>query len=301
MKKRQTVVCGILAAVLALAFTACPGPDQSPPPPPPPPPTDFVRVGGGTFQMGSPEGTPNSQANERPVRSVTVSGFYMSRFQVTQGEWYDVMGARPSWFTGVNWRNLPVEQVSWYDAIVFSNRLSIQSGLTPAYSIGGSTNPDDWGPVPYWDDWDILAIWDAVEIVPGSTGYRLPTEAQWEFAARGGIVCQGNYTFSGSNTAADVAWYRDNSGNRTHEVGTRQPNALGLYDMSGNVWEWVWDWFGPYPNAAQTNPTGPAASDARVFRGGSWFSAPGNARSAFRDYVNPDFRFTAIGFRVVRP
>ena len=269
--------------------------------------TNFVRVEGGTFQMGSCPISPVT-----PIRDVTVSGFYMSRFQVTQGELYDVMGTRPSLFTGetdwsgnpvtgINWRNLPVEQVSWYDALVFSNRLSIARGLTPAYSIGGSTNPDDWGPVP--TSWN--TTWNAVTIVAGSTGYRLPTEAQWEFAARGGIVCNGNYTFSGSNTADEVAWYGywdgGNSGGRTHEVGTRQPNALGLYDMSGNVWEWVWDWFGTYPDYPETDPTGASSGFNRVLRGGSWADLGWFARSAFRLYVDPSSRYIDVGFRLVRP
>jgi len=266
-------------------------------------PANFVRVPGGTFLMGSAEGTPNSQANERPVRVVTVSPFYMSRFPVTQGEWFDVMGSNPSHFqgarvlAGVNWRNLPVENVSWYDALVFSNRLSIARGLTPAYSIRGSTNPDDWGPVPTGGN----ATWNAVTVVSGSTGYRLPTEAQWEFAARGGHGSPGNFTFSGSNTAAEVAWHNANSGNRTREVGTLRPNALGLYDMSGNASEWVWDWFGNYPSVAQTDPVGASSGSLRVRRGGSWLGSAGDVRSAFRDWSAPFLRSDSFGFRLVRP
>jgi len=287
---------GLAADVRTVALIAGAGPN----------PADFVAVPGGTFLMGSPEGTPNSYANERPVRAVTVSGFSMGRFQVTQGEWYDIMGSNPSYFhsghsaivaADVNWRNLPVERVSWYDALVFSNRLSIARGLTPAYSIGGSTNPADWGPVP--TTWN--ATWNAVVVVPGSTGYRLPTEAQWEFAARGGHGSPGNFTFSGSNVAAEVAWHWENSGGRTREVGTLAPNALGLYDMSGNVWEWVWDRFGAYPSFAQTDPAGPAAGGYRVIRGGCWSHSSGYARSAVRLSFNPDSRSINFGFRVVRP
>ena len=257
----------------------------------------FVRIEGGTFLMGSPASTPNSDANERPVRQVTVSGFYMSRFQVTQGEWYEVMhhlpggvGAgtrRPGFFNGTNvsgggtatptfdWRNLPVERVSWFEAVEFANRLSVSRGLTPAYTISGTT-----------------VTWNRQ-----ANGYRLPTEAEWEFAARGGIVCHGNFTFSGSNIAAEVAWHSTNSGSRTREVGTLKPNALGLYDMSGNVWEWVWDCHGTYPNIARTNPVGAYS----VARGGSWAGPAAAARSVVREGLIPSYQSLALGFRLVRP
>jgi len=239
----------------------------------------FVRVDGGTFLMGTPEG---GEENERPVRSVTVSGFYMSRFPVTQREWFEVMGKNPSYFKG---DKLPVETVSWFDAIEYANEKSRRAGLTLAYTIKKG-----------WFGKDVT--WNRA-----ANGYRLPTEAEWEFAARGGHGSPGNFTYSGSNNIDEVAWHEGNSAGSTQEVGSKMPNALGLYDMSGNMCEWCWDWFSPYPSVNETDPAGPAAGEdyTRVARGGSWDDTPDYARSAFRHDEFPDNRYSFLGFRVVRP
>ena len=131
--------------------------------------------------------------------------------------------------------------------------------------------------------------------------FNMPSDSKWDFAARGGIVCQGNFVFSGSNTAAEVGWYWGNSGGRTYEVGTLQANALGLYDMSGNVWEWVWDWWGSYTNEPKTDPTGASSGSNRVGRGGCWGSSDWFVRSAFRAGGSPAYRGSDLGFRLVRP
>jgi len=257
---------------------------------------EFVRIPGGTFLMGSPAGAWASHDYERPVRSVTVSAFYMSQHPVTQREWFELMGTTVRqqadmayWDQGLDpgivmeGNSHPMYNVSWFEAIEFANRKSLRAGLTPAYTISG------------WGD-NRTVTWNR-----NANGYRLPTEAEWEFAARGGHGSPGNFMFSGSNTISDVAWYGGNSGGGTRAVGTRQPNGLGLYDMTGNVWEWVYDWWGAYPNMAQTNPAGPAAGDYRVKRGGCWYFAPEYARSAIRGLGIPDVRGRHLGFRVVRP
>ena len=287
MKTKLAFAHCLVAAVFAVALAAC-----SAPPAHVEIDDDFIWVEGGTFLMGSPERTPDSADDERPTRSVTVSSFYVSRHPVTQGEFYDLMGGNPSRIqgarvpAGVNWRNLPVEMIgNWYIAIEFANRKSIRAGLTPAYIVGGA----------------VAVVWDR-----NANGYRLLTEAEWEFAARGGIVCQGNFIFSGSDNVDEVAWVWGNSGNRTHEVGSLKPNALGIYDMSGNVWEWVWDWYGPYPAISETDPVGAEASFSRVLRGGSWMASPSSARSAnrywceTRERAYPECREGPVGFRLAR-
>ena len=256
-----------------------------------PVPIEMVYVPGGSFQMGDAGYDYSS-----PVHTVTLTGFYIGKYEVTQAQYQAVMGSNPASGYGVG-NNYPVYYVSWYDAVVFCNKLSIQEGLTPAYRINSSTDPSVWGTVPTSSN----STWNAAEVVSGSTGYRLPTEAQWEYAAKGGNGSPGNYTYSGSNNVGDVAWYVGNSSNKTHEVGTKAANGLGIYDMSGNVWEWCWDWYGSYSSTAQTDPVGASSGSNRVSRGGYWGDSAGYVRSARRYNSNPNYRDGDVGFRLVRP
>jgi formylglycine-generating enzyme required for sulfatase activity len=179
---------------------------------------------------------------------------------------------------------------------VFCNKLSMQEGLSPAYRIYGATNPDRWGNAP-----TILnASWEAVEIVAGSNGYRLPTEAQWEYACRAGTTTPYN---TGATINDNTGWYDSNSGGRTHAAGLKPPNAWGLYDMHGNVNEWCWDLYGPYTDT-YTDPTGAVSNlnCSRVVRGGSWGGDSLSLRSAQRGSSYPNLiPSNSIGFRVSRP
>jgi formylglycine-generating enzyme required for sulfatase activity len=228
----------------------------------------MVRINGGTFQ--------------RENNTITISSFYMGKYEVTQKEWRAVMGNNPSSFKG---DNLPVENVTWYDAVEYCNRLSQREGLTPAYTVNGTS-----------------VTWNR-----SANGYRLPTEAEWEYAARGGNGSPGNYIYAGSNNIDEVAWHYGNNGARgtatygTKAVGTKKPNGLGLYDMSGNVFEWCWDWYGTYASGAQTDPIGASSGSDRVVRGGSWVNSAEYARSAGRSHYNPNNRDVSLGFRLVRP
>ena len=239
-------------------------------------------VQGGTFNNGKAD--------------MTVSSFRMSQYEITMEQFVAVTGlANPSSsFTSVV--NGPVQNVNWYHALVFCNKLSAAEGLTPVYSIGGTTNTTSWGTVPTTTS----TTWNAVTADWSANGYRLPTEAEWQFAARGGNSTN-SYTYAGSNTVGDVAWYNSNGSSTTHTVGGKTANELGLYDMSGNVWEWCWDFYGSYPSTAQTDYRGAASGTFRVLRGGCWGINATYCTVALRGIGNPCDQYGIIGFRVVRP
>ncbi len=233
---------------------------------------DFIYVAGGTFHMGA----NGVNANEQPVHQVQVSPFYICRHEVTQAEWSSVLGHNPAYNAGPDH---PVERISWEDAVNYCNNRSIREGLQPCYR-------------GYMDD---------LYCDFGANGYRLPTEAEWEYAARGGARGRG-FSFSGSNSLADVAWYSHNSGQKSHRVGSRDPNELGLYDMSGNVWEWCWDWYDPayYSWGAYSDPRGPDYGTQRTLRGGSWNYDSTLNRVAFRNMDLSTTKYYNLGLRVVR-
>ena len=254
--------------------------------------TPLVTLPAGTFSMGCTTGDPNCSSDESPVRSVTLSAFQIGETEVTQEQWLSVMGANPSSFANPVCAQCPVEQVSWYDAVVFCNRLSELQGRTPCYysdagftsvygkTLFGYTLPNS-GDV-YWN--------------PAAKGYRLPTEAEWEYAARGGSATN---VYSGSSTLDNVGWYFTNSGSRTKAVKGLFRNGYGLYDMSGNLWEWCWDWYDTYPSTIETDPKGPTMGTNRIAHGGGWNADVGACRSTYRAYLFPGFRYNYVGFRLV--
>jgi formylglycine-generating enzyme required for sulfatase activity len=245
---------------------------------------EMVTISEGTFTMGSPTTEPGRSSIGETQHQVTLSSFSMSRYQVTQEQYQAVIGGNPSYFksavTGESGTpgKLPVENVSWFDAIVFCNKLSMAKGYTPVYRISGSTDPAIWGTVPTSSN----STWDAVVMIAGANGYRLPTEAEWEYACRAGTTTAYN---TGDTISDSTGWYANNSNLKTHQVGLKPANAWGLYDMHGNVFEWCWDWYGNYSTDSQTNPTGPVTGVYRVLRGGALgnFDGGGGLRSAFRN------------------
>jgi len=259
---------------------------------------NMVNVPAGTFTMGRTTGT--GYADEIPTHTVNLTAFYMGKYEVTQAEWFQVMGTNPSGFTGDN--NRPVEKVSFYAILAYCNKRSLNEGLEPVYTINGSQNPSSWGAIPTTNN----ATWNNATMNMAANGYRLPTEAEWEYAARGGSN-NPDYLYSGADVIGNVAWYTSNSGSTTHAVGGKTANGLGIYDMSGNVQEWVWDWYSAtyYASSTANNPTGPATGTIHTIRGGSWNHAASDCRVAFRNWGSPEKGSPKVinnelGFRVVR-
>jgi formylglycine-generating enzyme required for sulfatase activity len=251
---------------------------------------EMVEIPAGDFTMGSP-GDEGNRFNDEVEHTVMLTSFHMGKYTVTQEQYQAVMEANPSGFktavAGENTAKLPVEQVTWYDAVEFCNKLSELEGLAPAYTISRRI-PTTGYPI----------TGATVAVISGSNGYRLPTEAQWEYACRASTITAYH---TGAIISNNTGWYNANSGNTTHEVGKKRDNNRGLYDMHGNVWEWCWDWFGNYSSGAQTDPTGTPSGVTRVNRGGSWYSTSQGLRSACRNGDLPSSQFANLGFRVVRP
>ncbi len=219
----------------------------------------FVYISSGTFTMGSPDLEPGRESDKGPQHEVTIrEGFYLGKYEVTQGQWEAVMGSNPSLYSG---SNKPVERVSWHDVQEFVQRLNAAAG-------------------------DSL--------------YRLPTEAEWEYACRAGTTTRWSFGDEESKLT-DYAWYEgNNSPSGPKEVGTKLRNPWGLYDMHGNVWEWCQDWYGSYSSGDQVDPQGPATGLGRVSRGGFFLRGARDVRSAGRGSVSPGERFLYLGFRLLR-
>lgn len=255
-------------------------------------PEGFVLIKGGSFQMGSPDSEPWRSEDELQ-HTVTVSDFYMSKYELTQKEYEDITGNNPSNFSG---ENLPVENISWLDAVAYCNARSEKEGLTPVYTIDGQN-----------------VSWNR-----SADGYRLPTEAEWEYACRAGTTTpfymesspsdkdanyyghypyeiEDNY-FSQGNLEVKPGEYRET----TVSVDSFSENPYGLYNMHGNVSEWVWDYYGAYSTDSQTDPTGPETGTLRVYRGGGWNDFAKNMRSAYRATLEQDHGSFNIGIRLVR-
>lgn len=268
----------VFVVVILILLAGCATAPVTVAPAPAPLSTDRIEIGevyveGGTFQMG--DAWEGENPDGKPVHSVTLSGFYMAEKEISQSIYERVMGSNPS---AAKAPDLPVESVTWYEAVDFCNRLSERNGFEKVYTVNGTT----------------------VSMDLSKNGYRLPTEAEWEYAARS--KGRNDRLWSGTNKEKEIenyAWYYWDDP-APHPIGTKKPNDLGIYDMTGNVEEWCWDWYGPYTKASKTDPTGPASGTYRAARGGAWNWDADYSRTVRRDGFTPTKRYDVMGFRVVR-
>jgi formylglycine-generating enzyme required for sulfatase activity len=247
-------------------------------------PVNFmVKVEGGTFKMGSKDSDKSADNDEQTEHTVTVKDFELCKFEVTVWQWKQYVKAnklkmpvKPTWGFQDNY---PINNITWEEAVQYCNWLSKKEKLTPVYSQHGP---------------NIFCNFNA-------NGYRLPTEAEWEYAAKGGNKAKDT-KFSGSTAVNEIAWHKANSKGTPHTVGTKLPNELGIYDMSGNVWEWCWDWYNKdyYKVEDGNNPKGPTMGERKAVRGGSWDSNINYLRPANRISTIPSKTHEFYGFRVAR-
>jgi len=254
---------------------------------------DLIHICGGSFDMGCTAEQSSCGADESPVHTVTLSrDFWLGRTEVTQEQWQALIGNNPSHHSSCG-LDCPVENLNWYEALAFANAVSAAAGLPECFELGDCTNTPGNGM-----DCGSVAVNSDTGSLYDCEGFRTPTEAEWEYAARS----EAALLYAGSDSIDEVGWYDGNSSASTHPVAQKQANGWGLYDMSGNVWEWSWDWYDAsyYPTSPATDPQGPGPTVFRTYRGGAWYAPAEYLRVARRNHDDPENFNFGLGLRLAR-